>query len=99
MEFNTNAVTAKRPYNAVAVFIGKVVYGISYFDAEDGKKLAVDIPDVFAMPGGKEKYWEQVPLVYRRNHYKVYIRECFENDIVEIDTFNELKQIDHAYDC
>lgn len=75
------------------------MYGISYFDAEDGKKLSVDIPDVFAMPGGKEKYWEQVPLVYRRNHYKVYIRECFENDIVEIDTFNELKQIDHAYDC
>ncbi len=72
--------------------------GISYWNEEDGKKLEKDIPDVYAMPGGKERYWEQVPLVYRKENYKVEVRECFEEDIVEIDTFKELKAIDKTYD-
>ena len=50
------------------------------------------------MPGGKERYWEQVPLVYKKNNYAVEVRECFEEDIVEIDTFRELNQIDPTYD-
>ncbi|MBR3141972.1 MAG: CTP--phosphocholine cytidylyltransferase, partial [Clostridiales bacterium] len=72
--------------------------GISYWSEEDGRKLSQDIPDVFSMPGGKERYWEQVPLVYRKKNYAVEVRECFEEDIVEIDTFKELKQIDPTYD-
>ena len=74
-----------------------LLIGISYWNAEDGRKLSADIPDVFQSPGGKERYWEQVPLVYRKDHYNVEIRECFDDDIVEIDTFNELKQIDPTY--
>ena len=72
--------------------------GISYWNKEDGKKLANDIPDVYQMPGGKERYWEQVPLVYKKKNYAVEVRECFDEDIVEIDTFRELKQIDPTYD-
>ena len=72
--------------------------GISYWSEEDGRKLSQDIPDVFSTPGGKERYWEQVPLVYRKKNYAVEVRECFEDDIVEIDTFKELKQIDPTYD-
>ncbi|MBR2749880.1 MAG: NTP transferase domain-containing protein [Clostridiales bacterium] len=72
--------------------------GISYWSKEDGEKLSSDIGAVYEGPGGKERYWEQVPLVYCRDNYKVAVRECFENDIVEIDTFRELCQIDKAYD-
>ena len=72
--------------------------GISYWNEQDGKKLATDIPDVYSTPGGKERYWEQVPLVYKKKNYAVEVRECFEDDIVEIDTFKELKQIDPTYD-
>ena len=72
--------------------------GISYWDGEAGRRLAQDIPQVFAAQGGKERYWEQVPLVDRKEHYSVAVRECFEEDIVEIDTFQELKAIDRAYD-
>lgn len=71
--------------------------GISYWNEADGKKLAGDIYDVFSSPGGKERYWEQVPLVYRKDHYSVAVRECREEDIVEIDTFSELKAIDRSY--
>lgn len=72
--------------------------GISYWNEADGHKLSQDIADVYASPGGKERYWEQVPLVYRKEHYKVEIRECFDEDIVEIDTFRELKAVDKTYD-
>ena len=72
--------------------------GISYWDDAAGHKLSQDIQDVYQSPGGKERYWEQVPLVYKKEHYRVEIRECFDSDIVEIDTFNELKAIDKTYD-
>ena len=52
-------------------------------DEADGHKLSQDIADVYLSPGGKERYWEQVPLVYRKEHYKVEVRECFDEDIIE----------------
>ena len=72
--------------------------GISYWNEVDGHKLSQDIADVYSSPGGKERYWEQVPLVYKKEHYQVEVRECHDEDIVEIDTFNELKAIDKTYD-
>jgi len=72
--------------------------GISYWNEVDGHKLSQDIADVYGSPGGKERYWEQVPLVYRKEHYAVEVKECFDSDIVEIDTFKELKTIDKTYD-
>ena len=73
--------------------------GISYYDAIDGKKVnTVDIEEVFNSPGGKEKYWEQVQLVEKKENYKISVRECKFDDIIEIDTFNELKKIDKIYD-
>ncbi|MBR5094948.1 MAG: NTP transferase domain-containing protein [Oscillospiraceae bacterium] len=72
--------------------------GISYWNEQDGHKLAQDIVDVYGEPGGKERYWEQVPLTYRSGHYTVRVRECRDEDIVEIDTFRELKAIDKSYD-
>ena len=72
--------------------------GISYWTAEDGAKLADDLQEVYNAPGGKERYWEQTALVYKKDNYKIHVRECKAEDIVEIDTFSELKQIDKAYD-
>ena len=74
------------------------MYGISYYDETDGEKLKYDLEEVYNMPGGREKYWEQVPLVFKKENYKIHIKPCFEGDIFEIDSFNELKQIDKTYD-
>ncbi len=72
--------------------------GISYWNEADGRRLSEDIAEVYAAPGGKERYWEQVPLVYRKEHYSVRVAPCMDEDIVEIDTFKELKAIDKTYD-
>lgn len=74
------------------------MYGISYYSEADSKQIEKDIAEVFMSPGGKEKYWEQVILDVRKNNYKIAVRECNKGDIIEIDTFNELKQIDSIYD-
>lgn len=71
--------------------------GISYWDARSGTRLANDIETVYRSPGGKERYWEQVALLYKKENYRVAVRECKKEDIVEIDTYNELKQIDSLY--
>ena len=72
--------------------------GIFYWTAEDGAKLAQDLNDVYCSPGGKKRYWEQTPLVYKKEHYKVSVRECKAGDIFEINTLSALKEIDKAYD-
>ena len=73
------------------------MYGISYWDAKDGARLAEDIDTVYKMPGGKEKYWDEVALRVFSKNYRVEVRPCDEGDLVEIDTFNELKKIDPVY--
>ncbi len=74
------------------------LYGISYWDSEQGAKLSKHIKMVFDAPGGKERYWDQVPLEYYLKEYSVAVRECTFDDIIEIDTFNELKKLDKTYD-
>lgn len=74
------------------------MFGVSYWTEEDGAKLVEDIKDVYHAPGGKERYWDQVALEYHKNNYNVFVRDCSFSDIVEIDTFNELKKLDRSYD-
>ena len=73
------------------------MFGISYWNSEDGAKLAGHIENVYNSPGGKERYWDQVALEYYLGEYKVAVRECSFDDIAEIDTYRELKEIDSSY--
>lgn len=71
--------------------------GISYWTAEDGKKLFHHIPAACAQPGGREHLWGYVPLGAFKDEYKVAVRPCAFEDVVEIDSFAELKAIDPVY--
>lgn len=73
------------------------MFGISYWNAEAGAKLNDDIKKVYEMPGGKERYWDQVPLEYCLDNHTVEVRECTFDDIVEIDSFADLKRLDPIY--
>jgi CTP:phosphocholine cytidylyltransferase-like protein len=74
------------------------MFGISYWTEQDGARLAGHLQQVFDMPGGKERYWDQAALEYFIHDYRVAIRECTFEDIIEIDTFRELVQLDSTYD-
>lgn len=72
--------------------------GISFWDETSAAHLAEDLPKAFDLPGGRELYWDEVPLKIFADRYRVEVRPCTKADVVEIDTFGELKAIDRAYD-
>lgn len=71
--------------------------GIYYFNAPDGARLSGDLKQAYENPGGKELFWENVPNQVFHGKYKIEIRPCNEEDVTEIDTYNELKMIDKSY--
>jgi len=73
------------------------MFGISYWNQNDGAKLSNHIKQVYDMPGGKERYWDQIALEYYLKDYTIEVRECSSDDIIEIDTFKELKAVDNTY--
>lgn len=74
------------------------MFGISYWSEDDGRKLCNHVEQVYNSPGGKERYWDQVALGEYIKEYNIGVRECTFDDIVEIDTFRELKELDKVYD-
>jgi CTP:phosphocholine cytidylyltransferase-like protein len=74
------------------------LFGISYWSAEDGVRLARDVETVFTeQPGGKERMWDQVAIDYFPGCYRLTMRPCTFDDIDELDTYHELCEIDPAY--
>lgn len=72
--------------------------GLSYWTAEDGKKLAVDLPRVFGTnEENRQIFWDEVPLHEASGNYGVTVRECDPSHIIEIDSFAELQDVDEAY--
>lgn len=71
--------------------------GISYWNEEDGKKLSKDLETSYLSPGGKELYWDEVPLKHHLNNYEVQVHEVKKGSIIEIDTYAELCEVDPIY--
>lgn len=67
------------------------MYGVSYWDEKCGIGLAEDIKKVIEKDEAKDIYWDDVAL--NLFHRDVEVRECGENDIIEIDTVEELETI------
>ena len=76
---------------------GYRMLGISYWSEQDGKKLADCLEKAYNMPGGKERYWDSVPLTIFKDSFSLGIRKCSFEDFEEIDTFAELKKLDSVY--
>jgi CTP:phosphocholine cytidylyltransferase-like protein len=51
----------------------------------------------FNSRGGKENFWDNVPLKVCKKDFEVQVRECKRSDITEIDNFSELAMIDPSY--
>ena len=65
---------------------GEDVYemaGVSYWNETDGLKLEKDITEVYNAPGGKERFWDEVPLIYKKENYSIELIECSKDDIEE----------------
>ena len=73
-------------------------YGISYWTPEDSARLRRDFRQVYEQePGGRDYFWEFIPLVLRKENYSVQVRPCEKSDIMEIDNYFELAQLVPGY--
>ena len=75
---------------------GWQLYSISRWTAGDGRKLRKYVEQEFES-GNDQIYWDDVPMFCHFDQFTLGIREMKSSDIVEIDSLEELKQIDPAY--
>ena len=72
-------------------------YGISYWTSEDCIKLKEDWKSAYNKSNGADLFWEFVPLIESKENYRVEIRLCNKQDIIEIDNYYELALLDSSY--
>ena len=72
-------------------------YGISYWTKEDCEKLRRDFKEVYFKENGKDYFWEFIPFVLKKENYHVEIKPCNKEDIMEIDNYYELRELDPSY--
>jgi CTP:phosphocholine cytidylyltransferase-like protein len=73
------------------------MFGISYWTRDEGEKLADHLKQSYQIPERKKMLWDYTPLEFFQDEYHVEVRECAFSDIIEIDSFEELQQLDEAY--
>lgn len=71
--------------------------GISYWNEQDGKQLGRDVEAFYNQEGGPARYWDEVSLIDYKDNYNVYVKPLHADDIIEIDTYEELQAIDPSY--
>ncbi|MDF4188095.1 sugar phosphate nucleotidyltransferase [Ligilactobacillus salivarius] len=73
------------------------LYSISRWNQEDGQKLKVDLEYQFEVEKNYDIYWDDVALFCSPQNYDLGIREMNLDDVIEIDTIDELRLVDKSY--
>ncbi len=73
-----------------------VMYGHAYFDEKYTNKFRPILEDYFGRPGIEYMYWE---TIYSENvkELPMWIKQCENDEILEFDSMEELKQFDKEY--
>lgn len=75
---------------------GWQLYSISRWSEEDGNKLKKWVTYEFEK-GNREIYWDDVPMFCHFDDFELGIWPMGNDDVIEIDGFDELMQIDSSY--
>ena len=75
---------------------GLRLYSVSRWTKEDGEKLKAHLEYEFER-GNRDIYWDDVAMFCHFDDYTLGIREMQSTDMVEIDSLNELVEIDESY--
>ena len=76
---------------------GWQLYSISRWSLEDAKILRRDIETEFEKNMNRNIYWDDIPMFVHFDDFSLGIREMKKEDIVEIDSFEELVSADPSY--
>lgn len=70
--------------------------GVAHFKKDDARVIADSIVDAYTRPGHEQLYWDEIVDAKIKDIF-VGIKEVKADQIVEIDTVEELKQVDSSY--
>ena len=73
------------------------LWGISMWTGKDGELLKELIREQFEDRHNWSIYWDEIAMLTQPEKFDLYIRKVSDGDIVEIDTLEELAQIDPSY--
>ncbi len=73
------------------------LYSISRWNQSDGIKLKKDLEREFIEKRNHQIYWDDVPMFCYPGKYTLGIQKMDETDVVEIDSLEELVEIDESY--
>ena len=74
------------------------LWGISMWTREDGERLSELVRAQIEDIKDWNVYWDELALFRYKEQFDLGIREIGENDIIEIDTFEELVEMDPSYE-
>ena len=72
-------------------------YSVSRWSKEDGQKLKRHLEREFEEKKNTQIYWDDVALFCYPQEYQLGIRQMHRGDIVEIDSLEELAELDESY--
>lgn len=75
----------------------KQYIGLSYWDAKSGKTLQNDLDEVLSRQSNYQEFIEAIPFKFKKQNYEVFGRALDKSDIIEVDTFAELCELDPSY--
>lgn len=73
------------------------LFSLSKWNEEEGRKLRDYLVWEFENNERRDIYWDDVPLILHLDKFNLKVAKIKEGDIVEIDTFEELCEIDESY--
>ena len=76
---------------------GWQLFSVSRWTQEDGKKLKHFLELEFEQNNNRQIYWDDVAMFCHPNDFKLTVYPIKKGDILEIDSFEELCQLDKAY--
>lgn len=76
---------------------GWQLYSVSRWSAEDGRTLKELLELEFEVNKKRDVYWDDIPMFLHPDRFKLGIRIMNREDILEIDSLEELKVIDTSY--
>ena len=76
---------------------GWQLYSVSFWSAEDGKRLKRHLELEFEEKKHRDIYWDDGALFCYPKEYQLGIREIKDGDLVEIDSIEELAGLDARY--
>lgn len=96
-EVHTNEWLMKTNENGIVISCNRTggakgwqLYGVSRWTKEDGKKLIRYLEIEFDEKKNSSIYWDDLPMFLYRNDFSLKVYKLCENDIIEIDTVEEL---------